>query len=107
VDFRRGTEHGFSGRVLAPSTINDLRDAMVFNPYLRVFSANGLYDLATPFAGTQYQLSHVGLPAALQSHVEFHLYPSGHMVYLREDARATFRADLGAFYDETDRSGAK
>jgi hypothetical protein len=32
----------------------DLADAMRKNPRLRIFSANGLFDLATPFFITEY-----------------------------------------------------
>ena len=37
-------------------------DAMRKNPKLRVFSANGYFDLATPFFNTEYDLHHMLLP---------------------------------------------
>ena len=57
----------------------DLRDAMTSDPYLRVFSANGLYDLATPFFSTEYQLAHLGGDPSLQSRITFGYYAAGHM----------------------------
>ena len=39
----------------------DLADAMRKNPRLKVFSANGLFDLATPFFITEYDLAHMEL----------------------------------------------
>lgn len=86
--------------VLQPNTAGDLREAMTKNPYLRVFSANGWFDLATPFFGTEYTLSHLALAPALRSHVEYGFYPSGHMVYLNDEARRAFKADLVRFYRE-------
>src|SRR5690606_3629368 len=35
-----------------------LRKAMSMNPHLRVFAANGYYDLATPYLATRYTISH-------------------------------------------------
>jgi carboxypeptidase C (cathepsin A) len=90
--------HGFLGRVLAPTVIPDLREAMHTNPNLRVFAANGLFDLATPFFTTEYELANVGLDPAVRARITLGYYPSGHMIYLNDDALHTLRADLGRFY---------
>jgi carboxypeptidase C (cathepsin A) len=76
----------------------DLADAMRKNPRLRVFSLNGLFDLATPFFITEYDLAHIELEPKLRSNIEFAYYPSGHMVYLNVDALKQLKADLTAFY---------
>ena len=76
----------------------DLGTALTQNSYLRVFSANGLYDLATPFFATEYSLQHLGINPALQSHISYGYYPSGHMVYLNPVAHAALARDLAAFY---------
>jgi carboxypeptidase C (cathepsin A) len=94
-NFRRS---GFFGRVLAPSVIPDLREAMHVNPNLRVFAGNGLFDLATPFYTTEYELANVGLDPAVRARITLGYYPSGHMIYLNDDALRTLRADLGKFY---------
>lgn len=83
-----------------PDTAVDLADAMRKNPKLRVFSANGYFDLATPFFATEYDLSHMMLPASLVSNIEFGYYPSGHMVYLNVDAMKLMKKDLDRFYGE-------
>ena len=82
----------------AVNAANDLRDALTANPYLRVFSANDIYDLATPFFATEYALSHLGLNPALQGHIAFGYYASGHMIYLNAAAHAALKADLVKFY---------
>ncbi|HEU4635974.1 MAG TPA: peptidase S10, partial [Edaphobacter sp.] len=83
-----------------PDTALDLADAMRKNPSLRVFSANGYFDLATPFFATEYDLNHMSLPPQLVHHVEFGYYPAGHMVYLNVDALREMKTDLARFYAE-------
>ncbi|HEX4809658.1 MAG TPA: peptidase S10 [Bryobacteraceae bacterium] len=79
----------------------DLADAMRKNPGLRVFSVNGLFDLATPFFMTEYDLSHMELEPKLRDHVQFAYYPSGHMIYLNVDALKQLKTDLAAFYTKS------
>jgi carboxypeptidase C (cathepsin A) len=76
----------------------DLADAMRKNPRLRVLSLNGLFDLATPFFVTEYDLAHIELEPKLRTNIEFAYYPSGHMVYLNLDALKQLKADLAIFY---------
>jgi carboxypeptidase C (cathepsin A) len=82
-------------------TALDLAAAMRENPHLKVLSLNGWFDMATPFFGTEYDISHMDLDPAIRSNVSFTYYPSGHMVYLNPDALKTMKADLSKFYDST------
>ncbi|MGE5063021.1 MAG: S10 family peptidase [Myxococcales bacterium] len=83
-----------------PNTAIDLAAAMRTNPYLKVLSLNGYYDMATPFFGTEYDLDHMMLEAAQQRNLEFRYYPSGHMVYLNPDALHSMRLDVENFIRE-------
>jgi carboxypeptidase C (cathepsin A) len=83
-----------------PDTAVDLADAMRKNPRLHVFSANGWFDLATPFFATEYDLNHMMLPPSLIGNVEFGYYPAGHMVYLNVDALKQMKSNLSRFYDK-------
>ena len=78
----------------------DLSAAMRQNPHLLVYSLNGVYDLATPFFGTEYDLAHMQLDPTLRANLRFAYYPSGHMVYLNPQALVSMKADLARFYDE-------
>jgi carboxypeptidase C (cathepsin A) len=75
----------------------DLRQAMTQNPYLRVFVANGYYDLATPFFATEHTFSHLELDETLADHVSMAYYEAGHMMYLHKASLAKLRKDLVAF----------
>jgi carboxypeptidase C (cathepsin A) len=83
----------------------DLSQAMRENPHLLLYSLNGLYDLATPFFGTEYDLGHMQLDPKLHANVRFAYYPSGHMVYLNPAALHLMKADLARFYDEAAPAG--
>jgi carboxypeptidase C (cathepsin A) len=76
----------------------DLADAMRKNPRLKVLSLNGLFDLATPFFITEYDLAHIELEPKLRGNIEFAYYPSGHMIYLNVDALKALKGDLAGFY---------
>lgn len=76
----------------------DLADATRKNPRLKVLSVNGLFDLATPFFITEYDLAHIELEPNLRGNIEFVYYPSGHMIYLNVDALKQFKTDVSSFY---------
>ena len=59
-----------------------LRKAMTTNPALKVFVANGYYDLATPFLASEYTFTHLGLDKSLQDNISMAYYQAGHMMYI-------------------------
>ena len=91
------------GRYPIPDVSEDLREVMTKNPYLRVFSASGYYDFATPFFATDYTLGHMGLDPSLAPNITYRYYEAGHMMYLHDSILVTMKADLAAFYDEGER----
>jgi len=77
----------------------DLAAAMSKNPHLRVMSASGVYDFATPYFQTEYTLNHLNIAPPLQKNISYGFYQSGHMVYLNPSAQAQFKKDLARWYD--------
>ncbi|MFZ0392741.1 MAG: peptidase S10 [Terracidiphilus sp.] len=94
--FARGREQS------EPDVAEDLADAMRKNPHLKVFSANGYFDLATPFFITEFDLDHMELPQELRKNVEFGYYPSGHMIYLNVQALHMLHGDLEKFIGDAE-----
>ena len=76
-----------------------LRREMRRNPHLRVFVANGRYDLATPYFATKYTFDHLDIEGDLNERVTMRDYDSGHMMYIRDADRVALRRDLGEFYE--------
>ncbi len=74
-----------------------LREAMTKNPYLKVFVANGYYDLATPYFATQYTFDHLSLDRSLQKNISMSFYEAGHMMYTHRPSLENLRQDLEAF----------
>jgi carboxypeptidase C (cathepsin A) len=93
---RDASDVGFP-QIFLPNVLPDLAQALTRNPALRVFSANGYYDLATPFFGTEKDLHHLGLDPALRSHITYGFYESGHMIYLEPASRRALRDDIETF----------
>jgi carboxypeptidase C (cathepsin A) len=76
----------------------DLADAMRQNPRMKLLSVNGLYDLATPFHGAEYEFRHMALEPQLQSNIRYTYYPAGHMMYTDPASARQLKSDLAAFY---------
>lgn len=91
---------GAAGTQNNPNTAIDLAAAMRGNPYLKVLSMNGWYDMATPFFGAENDLNHMMLEPAQARNLRFTYYPAGHMMYLNPEALAQMKRDLAAWYDD-------
>lgn len=80
------------------NVVGELRRAMLANPHLRVFFANGLYDMATPFFAAEHAASHLGAEAHVRKNLTEAFYDAGHMMYLHAASRLQLKEDLRAFY---------
>jgi len=79
----------------------ELRQAMVQNPSLKVLFATGYYDGATPYFDTIYTVSHLGLPPEIRRNVSIAFYDSGHMMYIRAADHAKLKRDVANFFEAT------
>ena len=74
-----------------------LRAAMTANPHLKVFVANGYYDLGTPYFATEYTFNHLGLEESLRGNVSMEYYDAGHMMYIHLPSLKQMKKDLAKF----------
>jgi carboxypeptidase C (cathepsin A) len=79
------------------SVSDTLRSAIANNPHLRVFVANGYYDLATPYFATEYTFNHLALPDDLRKNISMAYYEAGHMMYVHLPSLAQLKRDLAKF----------
>ncbi len=92
-------DFGDSGNGYA-NVSESLRMAFAKNPYMKVFVANGYYDLATPYFATIYTLAHMELEPTLKSHITVADYEAGHMMYINVDCLKKLKKDVAVFIDK-------
>lgn len=80
-----------------PSVGESLRAAMSKSPHLKVFVANGYYDLATPHLASDYTMNHLALAPALTKNITTAYYEAGHMMYVHMPSLKALAKDLRAF----------
>jgi carboxypeptidase C (cathepsin A) len=85
----------FGHGINPPQSIDELREILALDPKLKLLIGHGLFDLATPYLGTQMELDQ--LPAfASPDRVKLVVYPGGHMFYSRDASRQAFRIEVQA-----------
>jgi carboxypeptidase C (cathepsin A) len=83
------------------NTAELLHKAMSRNTNLKVWIANGYYDLATPFFATDYTVRQMGLDPAVRRNISLTFYEGGHMMYMVPSELGKLKADSAKFYDTT------
>jgi carboxypeptidase C (cathepsin A) len=96
---RQGGPRGFFPT--SPNVEMDLAEALISNPHLEVEVENGIYDLATPFFGTENTMDHLGLPEKLQGHIHLKFYEAGHMMYVNDASLAKLKENVAQFIERT------
>ncbi|MCA9897361.1 MAG: hypothetical protein KC433_04180 [Anaerolineales bacterium] len=76
-----------------------LRKAMTINPFLKVYVANGYYDMATPFLATEYTFNHLDIDSTLLDNVTMHYYEAGHMMYAHLPSLIQMKRDMDSFLE--------
>lgn len=74
-----------------------LRKAMTTNPHLKVYVANGYYDLATPYLATRYTFKHLSLDESLLGNLRLGYFEAGHMMYIHIPSLIKLKGDLVEF----------
>ena len=77
--------------------VDDLQDALLQHPALRVQFVSGLFDLATPFYSADYTVNRMQLDDVARGRVSHLYFPSGHMIYHNRDAAKDLAAAMDRF----------
>ncbi len=78
-------------------TSENLRDVMSKSQAMKVFVANGYYDLATPHMACEYTFSHMGLHPDIRENIEMKYYDAGHMMYVHKPSLQQLATDMRTF----------
>lgn len=100
-DWKHQRSNGLFGDASTPNTEPDLLNAMSSNPEMKVMILNGIYDLATPFAGSEYTFDHMGIDKKIKSNITHKYYEAGHMMYIHNESAAKFKKDVAEFIFST------
>lgn len=76
-----------------------LRKAINLNPHLKVYVANGYFDLATPYFATEYTFNHLGLEPGAQGNISMGYFEAGHMMYVHEPSLEQLKEELAQFVE--------
>lgn len=82
------------------NVIPQLREIMMDNPSMKLWLANGYYDMATSYFGTEYALSQAFIPKHLKKNVYKTYYEAGHMMYLHYPSLVKMKSDAEAFFEK-------
>ncbi|WP_208753011.1 S10 family peptidase [Bradyrhizobium genosp. SA-3] len=78
-----------------PESLSELRQILATDRNMKLLVAHGLFDLVTPYFGSQIALDQLP-PFASTPRVKLVVFPGGHMFYSREASRRAFRAEVEA-----------
>lgn len=79
------------------NTGDNLRQAMMQNPYLHLLVQSGYYDGACDYFNAKYNMWQMDPAGKIQNRMFWEGYKSGHMMYLRKEDLATSNDHLRAF----------
>lgn len=91
-ELKGGLKQGFIGAV------DDLRIGMTLNPYMQVYITHGLYDLVTPYFGSNHLADLMKLDPEVRPNLTIRHYEGGHMFYTWEASRQQWFAEMTQFY---------
>jgi carboxypeptidase C (cathepsin A) len=82
----------------------DIAYTMKVNPGMHILLMGGYFDLGTLYFGATYEMKHLPIPASLQKNIEYKFFPTGHMVYVNEEALHGLHDRTAQFIRENEKS---
>jgi carboxypeptidase C (cathepsin A) len=81
----------------------DIAYTMKVNTKMHILLMGGYFDLGTLYFGATYEMKHLPIPASLQKNIEYKFFPTGHMVYVNEQALRDLHERTAQFIRENER----
>ena len=78
------------------TVLDDLQEAMVKNPNIRILFASGYYDLATPYFAATHAINRLDVGEPTRNHITHTFYEGGHMMYHHRASMAKLKGDVAA-----------
>ncbi|MBQ4875406.1 MAG: alpha/beta hydrolase [Rickettsiaceae bacterium H1] len=97
-NFSSGISDSGAGKQGFVSEIENFKLALTSSPGFGALIVHGLYDLATPWGGSNFALSQMYLDSRVKNNVSLSLFEGGHPFYLHNDASVKFKKLAQDFY---------
>ncbi|MGF1515459.1 MAG: S10 family peptidase [Elainellaceae cyanobacterium] len=91
-DLKGEWRQGFVG------SVDEFRAGMALNPHMKVWISHGIYDLVTPYFGSNHLVDLMRLDPELRSNLTLKHYLGGHMFYAWDESREAWLQDMKKFY---------
>ena len=81
------------------NVVPSLERAFAKNPDMKLFVAEGYYDMATPYYAVEYTLAHMAVDPRVRAGITTQRFEAGHMVYIDAPSMTRLREGLRRFID--------
>ncbi|HEY7237260.1 MAG TPA: hypothetical protein VH539_24100 [Gemmatimonadaceae bacterium] len=81
------------------NVVPSLERAFAKNPEMRLYVAEGYYDMATPYFAVEYTLAHMSVDPRVRAGIVTERFEAGHMVYIDSPSMTKMREGLRRFID--------
>ena len=81
------------------NVVPSLERAFAKNPEMKLYVAEGYYDMATPYFAVEYTLAHMSVDPRIRSGIMTERFEAGHMVYIDAASMTKMREGLRKFID--------
>jgi carboxypeptidase C (cathepsin A) len=81
------------------NVVPSLERAFAKNPEMKLYVAEGYYDMATPYFAVEYTLAHMSVDPRVRAGIVTERFEAGHMVYIDAPSMTKMRDGLRRFID--------
>ena len=85
------------------NVMHDLARTMTINSHMKVLLMGGYFDLGTLYFGATYEMKHLPMDESLQKNISYKFFPTGHMVYVNEEALKGLHDVTAAFIRDNEK----